>query len=52
MTLEENKDIARRFIQRVFVEADPAAVDELASEDFTPHSWGEMPPGRDSVQRR
>ena len=28
MTLEDNKDIARRFIQRVFVEADPAAVDE------------------------
>jgi steroid delta-isomerase-like uncharacterized protein len=50
MTLEENKDIARRFIQRVFVEADPAAVDELASEDFTPHSWGQMPPGRDSLK--
>lgn len=50
MTLEENKDIARRFIQQVFVEADPAAVDELASEDFTPHSWGQMPPGRDSLK--
>jgi steroid delta-isomerase-like uncharacterized protein len=50
MTLEENKDIARRFIQRVFVEADPAAVDELASEDFMPHSWGQMPPGRDSLK--
>jgi predicted ester cyclase len=50
MTLEENKDIARRFIQRVFVEAEPAAVDELASEDFMPHSWGQMPPGRDSLK--
>ena len=50
MTLEDNKDIARRFIQRVFVEADPAAVDELASEDFTPHSWGDMPPGRESLK--
>ena len=50
MTLEENKDIAKRFIQEVFVEADPAAVDELASEDFTPHSWGQMPPGRDSLK--
>ena len=54
MTLEQNvdqnKDIARRFIQEVFVEADPAAVDQLATEDFTPHSWGEMPPGRDSLK--
>jgi steroid delta-isomerase-like uncharacterized protein len=50
MTLEQNKDIARRFIQEVFVQADPDAVDELASEDFTPHSWGEMPPGRDSLK--
>ena len=50
MTLEQNKDIARRFIQEVFVQADPAAVDELASEDFMPHSWGAMPPGRDSLK--
>ena len=50
MTIEQNKDIARRFIQEVFVEADPSAVDELATEDFTPHSWGEMPPGRDGLK--
>jgi steroid delta-isomerase-like uncharacterized protein len=50
MTLEQNKDIARRFIQEVFVKADPAAVDELATEDFIPHSWGQMPPGRDSLK--
>jgi steroid delta-isomerase-like uncharacterized protein len=50
MTLDDNKEIARQFIQRVFVEADPSAVDELASEDFTPHSWGQMPPGRDSLK--
>jgi steroid delta-isomerase-like uncharacterized protein len=48
--LDRNKDIARQFIQRIFVEADPAAVDELAADDFTPHSWGDMPPGRDSLK--
>ena len=50
MTLEENKQIARQFIQRVFVEADASAVDELATDDFMPRSWGEMPPGRDSLK--
>ena len=50
MTLDQNKDIARRFIEEVFVKADPSAVDELAADDFTPHSWGEMPPGRDSLK--
>jgi steroid delta-isomerase-like uncharacterized protein len=50
MTLERNKDIARQFIQRVFVDADPSAVDELVTEDFQPHSWGEMPPGRDGLK--
>ncbi|HET6820331.1 MAG TPA: ester cyclase [Candidatus Limnocylindria bacterium] len=50
MSIEQNKDIARRFIQEVFVNVDPSAVDELATEDFTPHSWGEMPPGRDSLK--
>jgi steroid delta-isomerase-like uncharacterized protein len=50
VTLEANKQIARRFIQEVFVEANPDAVDELAAEDFTPHSWGDMPPGRGSLK--
>jgi steroid delta-isomerase-like uncharacterized protein len=50
MTLEDNKDIARRFIQEVFVEADSAAVDQLVSDDFQPHSWGEMPAGRDALK--
>ena len=50
MTLEENKAIAKRFIQEVFVSGDEAAVDELAAPDFTPHSWGEMPAGIDSLK--
>jgi steroid delta-isomerase-like uncharacterized protein len=50
MTLDDNKHIARRFIQEVFVHVDPAAVDELVSEDFTPHSWGDMPAGREALK--
>jgi steroid delta-isomerase-like uncharacterized protein len=39
MTLDENKAVAKRFIQEVFVETDERAVDELTSPDFLPHSW-------------
>jgi steroid delta-isomerase-like uncharacterized protein len=39
MTLEQNKAIAKRFIQDVFVKADERAADELTSPDFVPHSW-------------
>lgn len=50
MTLEENKTVVRRFIDEVFVRQDPAAVDELVAEDFTPHSWGSVPPGREALK--
>jgi steroid delta-isomerase-like uncharacterized protein len=50
MTLEDNKAIAKRFIQEIFVEGNEAAVDELAADDFAPHSWGDMPPGRESLK--
>jgi steroid delta-isomerase-like uncharacterized protein len=51
MDIERNKEIARRFVEEVMVKADPAAVDELVSEDFQPHSWGAMPPGRDGLKK-
>jgi len=47
--LERNKAVVRQFIERVFVAGDAAAVDELATEDFTPHSWGQQP-GRDALK--
>jgi steroid delta-isomerase-like uncharacterized protein len=50
VTLEENKTVVRRFIDEVFVRQDPAAVDELVAEDFTPHSWGSVPPGREALK--
>lgn len=51
MSLEDNKRIALAFIDRVFVHQDPAAVDELASEDFTPRTFGPLPPGREPLKR-
>jgi steroid delta-isomerase-like uncharacterized protein len=47
---EQNEDIARRFIDEVFVRQDPDAVDELAAADFTPHTWGPTPPGRAALR--
>jgi steroid delta-isomerase-like uncharacterized protein len=50
MSIEQNKAIARRFVEEVFVRQDPAAADELAAPDFTPHSWGSVPPGREALK--
>ena len=50
MTLEENKQLARRFVEEVMVNGDAAAVDELVSDEFQPHSWGSMPPGREALK--
>jgi predicted SnoaL-like aldol condensation-catalyzing enzyme len=43
--LEANKGIALRFIEGVFIDQDPKAVDELAADDFTAHTFGDLPPG-------
>jgi steroid delta-isomerase-like uncharacterized protein len=48
--LEANKGIALRFIEGVFVEQDPNAVEELAGDDFTAHTFGELPPGREPLK--
>jgi steroid delta-isomerase-like uncharacterized protein len=49
-TLERNKGLVRRFIEEIFLRHDFAAVDELLTDDFTPHTWGDMPPGRDGLK--
>lgn len=51
MTIEQNKAVARAFIERVFQANDPTALDELATEDFTPHTFGSMPPGREPMRQ-
>jgi predicted SnoaL-like aldol condensation-catalyzing enzyme len=49
--LEANKDVAHRFIDGVFVRQDPGAVDALAAEDFTAHTFGPLPPGREPLKQ-
>lgn len=39
-TLEQNKAIVRRFIHEIFLKRDLEAVDQLLTDDFTPHTWG------------
>jgi steroid delta-isomerase-like uncharacterized protein len=50
LRLETNKAVVRRFITEIFEQQDLDAIDELVSEDFTPHTWGPMPPGRDGLR--
>jgi steroid delta-isomerase-like uncharacterized protein len=53
--MKSNKEVVRQFIDRVFVQLDPTAVDELVADDFTSHSYPNTPDGktflRDSTQR-
>jgi predicted ester cyclase len=48
--LEANKGVALRFIEGVFIEQDPNAVDELAADDFVAHTFGDQPPGREPLK--
>lgn len=41
----------RRFIDDVFLHGSFDAVDELVTEDFTPHTWGPTQPGRDGLKQ-
>ena len=51
MTLDQNKAIAQRFIQEVFVQQDERAADELTAPDFVPHSWPGVEPGVESLKQ-
>jgi steroid delta-isomerase-like uncharacterized protein len=50
-SLEANKALVRRFIDEIFLRQDFGAVDELLTDDFVPHTWGEMAPGRDGLKQ-
>jgi steroid delta-isomerase-like uncharacterized protein len=39
VTVDENKAIVRRFIDEIFVQWHPEAVDELLADDFVGHTW-------------
>ncbi len=48
--LEQNKALVEQIIERVFVNGEDAAIDELVAEDFTPRTFGPMPPGREGLR--
>jgi steroid delta-isomerase-like uncharacterized protein len=50
MTTHENEALVRRFIDEIFLHGRFDAVDELVAEDFTAHTWGPMPQGRDGLK--
>jgi steroid delta-isomerase-like uncharacterized protein len=39
MMIEDNKALVRRFVDEIFVQGRPEAVDELLTDDFVPHTW-------------
>ena len=49
-TLARNKEVVHQIIDRIFVHQDDAAIDELISTDFVPHTFGPMPPGREGLR--
>jgi steroid delta-isomerase-like uncharacterized protein len=51
IAVETNVGVVRRFIDEVFLHGRFDAVDELVTDDFTPHTWGPMPPGRDGLKQ-
>jgi steroid delta-isomerase-like uncharacterized protein len=47
---EDNKAVVRRFIDEIFIAMNADAVDELLTDDFTPHTWGSTGSGRDDLK--
>ena len=50
MTIEANKALVRRFIDEIFVGGSFDAVDELLTDDFTPHTGATTGPGREPLK--
>ena len=48
--LEWNRERVREIVDRIFVHQEDAAIDELIAEDFVPHTFGPMPPGREGLR--
>jgi len=47
---EFNKERVRAIIDRIFIHQEDAAIDELVSPDFVPHTFGSIPPGREGLR--
>ena len=48
--VEDNKATVRRFIDEIFLGGNFDSVDELLTDDFTPHTWGTMAGGKDELK--
>lgn len=48
--LDANKAVAREIIKGVFERQEDRAIDELIADDFVPHTYGSMPPGREGLR--
>ena len=44
MGIEENKEVVRQFVERVYNQGDTSALDELFTIDFISHSFVTVPP--------
>jgi steroid delta-isomerase-like uncharacterized protein len=51
VTLDENKALVRRFIDQIFVQGRPEAVDELLADHFVPHTWPSTGDGKGDLKR-
>jgi steroid delta-isomerase-like uncharacterized protein len=51
MTIEANKALVRRFIDEIFVGMSAEAVDELVTDDFTPHTGATAGPGKEPLRQ-
>jgi steroid delta-isomerase-like uncharacterized protein len=51
MTVDENKALVRRFVDEIFVKGRPEAVDELLTDDFTPHTWASTGAGKADLKQ-
>lgn len=51
MSIEENKALVRRFIDEIFRQGSFEAVDELLTDDFTAHTWGPTPVGKEGLKQ-
>ncbi len=50
MGLEDNKALVRRFVDEIFVQGRPGAVDELVADDFVSHTWGSTGDGKGDLK--
>ena len=50
MSTSTNKAVVRDFIERVYTQLEPTAVDELVADDFVDHAW--LPPDNGKAKLR